>query len=133
MQHNLCVTSSTTDRPDPDFPTTRWGARGYRCEDVDSFVEQLRRAQRSEPPAMAPYEVVDQRFAGVRFRRGYAMKPVDEYLDTAQRTLREKHGEDAVAGIEGHATEPRHFPTIWIYAFAAVLVVAIVVFGVTLL
>jgi hypothetical protein len=98
---------------------------------VDSFIDGLRRAMRSDPPGMAPYEVVDQRFAGVRFRRGYAMRPVDEYLDTAQRTLRDRHGEDAVAGIAGHATEPRHFPTIWIYLVAAVLVVAIVVFGIT--
>ena len=80
---------------------------------------------------MAPYEVADQRFAGVRFRRGYAMKPVDEYLEGAQRTLRERHGEDAVAGIAGHETERRHFPTIWIYLVAAVLVVVIVVFGIT--
>jgi len=125
------VTSRTTELPEPEFPTTRWGARGYRCEEVDSFLDGLRRAMRSDPPGMAPYEVVDQRFAGVRFRRGYAMRPVDEYLDTAQRTLRDRHGEDAVAGIAGHATEPRHFPTIWIYLVAAVLVVAIVVFGIT--
>jgi DivIVA domain-containing protein len=131
MAHNLPVTTRAAELPDPDFPTTRWGARGYRCEEVDSFLEGVRRAMRSDPPGMAPYEVVDQRFPGVRFRRGYAMQPVDEYLDTAQRTLRERHGEDAVADIPGHATEPRHFPTWWIYLVAAVLVVAIVVFAVT--
>jgi DivIVA domain-containing protein len=125
------VTTRTTELPDPDFPTTRWGARGYRCEEVDSFLDVLRRAMRSDPPGMAPYEVADQRFASARFRRGYSMRSVDEYLETAQRILRERHGEDAVAGIAGHATERRHFPTVWIYLVAAVLVVAIVVFGVT--
>jgi DivIVA domain-containing protein len=131
MQHNLSVTSSTAELPEPDFPTTGWGRRGYRRDEVDTFLEQVKRSLRSDPPAMAPYEVVDQRFGGVRFRRGYAMQPVDEYLATAQRTLREGHGEDAVADIAGHAPEPRHFPTVWIYLVAAVLVAAIVVFAVT--
>lgn len=125
------MTTRAAEVPEPDFPTTGWGRRGYRRDEVDAFVEQLRRSLRSKPPAMAPYEVADQRFAGVRFTRGYVMQPVDEYLDTAQRTLRERHGEDAVADIAGHAQEPRHFPTIWIYLVAAVLVVGIGIFAVT--
>jgi hypothetical protein len=72
--------------------------------------------------------VTDQRFAVRRRGRGYALRPVDDYLDRAQALLRARHGDDAVASLEGHSTPPEHFPTWWIYVLALVIVVAVVVF-----
>ena len=56
---------------------------------------------------------------------------VDEFLDAQHSALRERHGEDAVANLEGRAPEPRHFPTLWIYLVALVLVAAMVLFLLT--
>ena len=72
---------------------------------------------------MAPYEIADQRFKVTRFGRRYALRVVDEFLDTGQERLRERHGEDAVANLEGRAPEPRHVRTGWIYLVALVLIV----------
>ncbi len=112
--------------PEPDFPAAGWGREGYDADQVDEFVGELRRSLRHEPPAMAPYEVTDQRFAVRRRGRGYALRPVDDYLDRAQALLRERHGADAVASLEGHSTPPEHFPTWWIYLLALLIVAAIV-------
>ncbi len=113
--------------PEPDFPAAGWGREGYDADQVDEFVGELRRSLRHEPPAMAPYEVTDQRFAVRRRGRGYALRPVDDYLDRVQALLRERHGADAVASLEGHSTPPEHFPTWWIYLLALLIVAAIVV------
>jgi hypothetical protein len=121
------------DLPEPAFPAAGWGREGYDAEQVDEFVAELRRSLRHEPPAMAPYEVTDQRFAVRRRGRGYALRPVDDYLDHAQAVLRERHGADAVASLEGHSTPPEHFPTWWIYLLALVIAVAVVGFTVAVL
>lgn len=130
--HNRCV-SDRAELPEPDFRSAGWGREGYDAEQVDTFVGALRRSLRHEPPTMAPYEVTDQRFAVRRRGRGYALRPVDDYLDCAQAVLRERHGADAVASLEGHSTPPEHFPTWWIYLLALVIVVAVVVLTVAAL
>ena len=135
MGHNRCVSdpADRADLPEPDFPTAGWGREGYDAEQVDAFVGELRRSLRQEPPAMAPYEVTDQRFAVRRRGRGYALRAVDDYLDHAQALLRERHGGDAVASLEGHSTPPEHFPTWWIYLLALVIVGVVVAFTVATL
>lgn len=117
--------------PAPEFRSAAPGRVGYEVAEVDAFVAQLRSALAEEPPAMAPYEVADQRFRAVRLRRGYAMREVDQYLARAQQLLRDRHGEDAVAGVEGRTPEPRHVSTWWIYLVAMVLVAALVAFALT--
>ena len=132
MAHNGRVsTEAAADLPEPSFSTAGLAREGYRTEAVDEFVDQLRRAVTHDPPTMAPYEVADQRFPVVRWAAGYDLREVDEYLDAARRVLRERHGQDAVASLEGREPEPKHFPTEWIYLVALVLIVAIVVFAVT--
>jgi DivIVA domain-containing protein len=140
MHHNRHVTDEPAPEPppeqaglpEPDLQSTRPWARGYRQSEVDSFVEDLRRAYSHDPPTMAPYEITDQRFSPTRFSRGYTMRSVDEYLGEALERMRERHGEDAVAGVQGHETERhRHFPTELIYLTAAVLIVLMVVFAIT--
>ena len=111
-----------TTLPDPECPAATWGREGYAAAEVDAFVEELRQALRREPPTLAPYEVVDQRFKVSRFGKRYGLRPVDEYLDSAQQVLRKHHGDDAVANLEGRVPQPRHFPTLWIYVVALVLV-----------
>ena len=59
------------------------------------------------------------------------MITVDELLASGQTVLRDRHDTDAVANLEGRASEPRHFPTLWIYLVAVVLVVAMLVFVLT--
>lgn len=127
MGHNRCV-SHPAELPEPDFPSSGWVREGYDADQVDAFVAELVRSLRHEPPTMAPYEVADRRFAVRRRGRGYALRPVDDYLDQAQAVLRERHGGDAVASLEGHSTPPEHFPTWWIYLLALAVVVAVVVF-----
>ena len=75
--------------------------------------------------------MADQRFGAVRLSRGYDMQAVDAHLDHVQDVLRARHGADAVAAVQGHATPPRHRSTWWIYLIAVVLVAVIVVFALT--
>jgi DivIVA domain-containing protein len=123
--------SDRAELPEPRFPAAGWGREGYDAGQVDAFVEELRRALRHDPPGMAPYEVTDQRFAVRRRGRGYALRPVDDYLDRAHDLLRARHGGDAVASLEGHSTPPKHFPTWWIYLVGLVIVAAVVAFTLT--
>ena len=132
MQHNRHVIDDAgTGLPDPDLPAATWGKEGYAASEVDDLLAQLRKALRRDPPTMAPYEVADQRFKVSRLGRRYQLQPVDEFLDKAQATLRDRHGEDAVANLEGQAPEPRHHRTGWIYLVALVLVALMAVFVLT--
>ncbi len=117
--------------PDRELPTASWGREGYSAAEVDEFLGQLRQAVRQDPPTMAPYEVADQRFKVTRFARRYRLRDVDDLLDEAKEELRKRHGDDAVANLEGRAPEPRHVRTWWIYLLALMLVAAMVVFLVT--
>jgi len=131
---NRGVSNETVGRlPEPAFPTAGFGREGYRMTEVDEYVGQLRRALASDPPAMAPYEVADQRFAVTRWRKGYALRAVDDYLNQAKELLRTRHGDDPVASLEGRVEDRRHFPTGWIYLAAVVLAVLIVGVAITLL
>ncbi len=93
--------------PATDFPAAGALHSGYRCLEVDEFVAELRRAVRSRPPTMAPYEVADVRFPVTRREDAYAMEPVDRFLDEAQSLLQRLHGADAVAAVAGHVAEER--------------------------
>ena len=114
--------------PDPELPSARFPREGYSAAEVDAFIDELQRALRKDPPAMAPYEIADQRFKVSRLGRRYRLREVDDYLDRAQEQLRERHGEDAVAQLEGRAPEPHHVRTWWIYLIAVVIAAALVAF-----
>lgn len=137
MPHNLLVSDPASHPvadgggaalPDPRFPTASWWQEGYSIPEVDAFVAELKAALRRDPPTMAPYEVADQRFGVSRLQKGYRLRPVDDYLDAAQERLREQHGADAVATLQGHAPAPRHVRTGWIYLIAFVLILLMVGF-----
>jgi DivIVA domain-containing protein len=119
------------ERPAPELPTARFPREGYNAAEVDEFVEDLQRALRREPPAMAPYEIADQRFKVSRFGRRYRLREVDEYLDRAQEQFRERHGGDAVALVEGRPPAPHHVRTWWIYLIALVIAGLLVAFLLT--
>jgi hypothetical protein len=104
---------------------------GYRADEVDAFLAELLKAVDRDPPGKAPYEVADARFRATHLRRRYRMRSIDDYLEQAQAVLRERHGHDAVADIEGQLSTPRHVPTAWIYVVALAIVVLIVAFAVT--
>jgi hypothetical protein len=113
-------------------PPRGW-AQGYDRAQVDAFLAELHRALRQDRPTMAPYEVADQRFSVVRGKAAYAMRPVDEYLDRAQELLRARRGpDDPLAAVEGREVPEVSHAARWVYAVAAVLVVAIVVVVLTL-
>ncbi len=142
MPHNHRVSEQTppeqipssTVLDAPRLPKAGRGREGYSPSEVDAFVTELQRALGHQPPTMAPYEVEDQRFTVVRLTRGYDMRHVDDYLDAAVSQLRERHGADAVALVEGREPEaPRQVRTWWIYLVALVLVVAIVAFALSVL
>jgi DivIVA domain-containing protein len=116
---------------EPTFQRAGFGREGYRVDEVDAFVDQLGPALENDPPAMAPYEVADHRFAVVRWRKGYSLRGVDEYLAHAQEVLRTRHGDDPVASLSGRVDDRRHFPTGWIYIAALVLIIVIVGVAVT--
>lgn len=118
-------------RTGQDFPQAAFFRRGYATAEVDAFLHDAERALRREPPTMAPYEVQDARFRGVRWRQGYDMRAVDERMEELHVALRERHGDDSVSGIQGHESERSHRVAFWIYVTAAVLVVAIVAFALT--
>ena len=132
MPHNRQVIDDAgTGLPDPDFPSAPWAREGYGAGEVDEFVAELQKALHEDPPTMAPYEVADQRFKVSRFGRRYALPEVDEFLHHGKARLRERHGEDAVANLEGRAPEPKHVRTWWIYLVALVLVVLMALFLIT--
>lgn len=157
MPHNRCVpdhdetSGDTPDEPAPTpsdddggRPATRPAAPpeqppriakglrvGYRADEVDAFLAELWKALDRTTPGMAPYEVADARFKASRLRRRYQMRSVDDYLEQVQAVLRERHGSDAVAEVEGHLSTPRHVPTTWIYVVALVLVLAMLAFALT--
>lgn len=106
-------------------------AVGYRADEVDAFLAELWKALDRSTPGMAPYEVADARFKATRLRRRYQMRSVDDYLEQVQAVLRERHGGDAVADVEGHLATPRHVSTTWIYVVALVLVAAMLAFAFT--
>ena len=104
---------------------------GYRADEVDEFLAELWRALDRTTPGWRRTRSPTQRFKATRLRRRYQMRSVDDYLERVQAVLRERHGEDAVADVEGHArrrratSRPR-----WIYLVALVLVVAMLAFAV---
>lgn len=131
---NRRVDSERSDSPLPSFSKAAFGREGYAAEEVDAFAADAGMALHKDPPGMAPYEVADQQFHVRRFRRGYRMRPVDDYLDEVQADLRRRHaGHDAVAGLDGQESEVRRavrpVRTWWIYAIGLVLLAAIIAFG----
>jgi hypothetical protein len=115
----------------PDFTHPGRGKEGYVADEVDQFVAKVRRSVRADPPSLAPYEVSDEMFGVTRRGRRYVLREVDDYLDAAEDVLREVHGQDAVAGVEGRRSEDQHVRTWWIYAIAVLLVAGMVAFALT--
>lgn len=112
--------------PEARFPVVRRRA-GYDRAEVDAFVAGVRTALAEDPPGMAPYEIDDARFHAHWWRGGYDLRAVDDYLEAARLALVERHGADAVAGVHGHTSPPRHVPTWWIYALAGIVIAVVVV------
>jgi hypothetical protein len=132
VPHNRQVTDDVgSELPSPDLPSPAWGREGYSASEVDEFVTALKRALRKDPPTMAPYEIADQRFKVTRLGRRYRLQSVDEFLDSGREVLRERHGDDAVANLEGRAPQPKHVRTWWIYLVALVLVALMAAFLIT--
>ncbi len=114
------------------FPLARLGSLGYRREAVDRFLAEAEEALRSTPPAMAPYEVQDARFPGVRWSRGYDMREVDERLDRLRDELREVHGDDGVGEVQGSSSQRRNRrAALAIYLVATLIVLALLVVALT--
>ncbi len=133
MHHNPRVTESRPGTVDDhlELPGCRFLREGYAADEVDEFVDGLRRSLRHDPPDMAPYEVADARFKVSRWGRRYELRAVDDYLESAQAALRERHGEHAVAEVEGRVADERHVSTLWIYLVGLLLVAVVVVFALT--
>jgi len=132
MAHNPSVSdSSPGTAAEPHFAGCRFLQEVYAADEVDAFVTGLRRSLRHDPPDMAPYEVADARFKVTRLGRRYALRPVDDYLDSTQAALRARHGEDAVAEVEGRLSEERHVSTLWIYLVGLLVIAAVVLFALT--
>lgn len=118
------------ESPDPRLPTATWGREGYRAADVDQFVARLRQALGEDPPTLAPYEVVEQRFKVTRFGRRYSLPAVDDYLDAGQEGLRRKLGYAPVT-TRRPADERHRFPVGWIYLVALALIAFMLLFVLT--
>ncbi|HSV38297.1 MAG TPA: DivIVA domain-containing protein [Nocardioidaceae bacterium] len=74
------------------FRLARPGTEGYDKDEVDQFVAEVQAAMLHRPPTMAPWEVRDMAFRTQRVHRGYDERDVDNFLDEAERALREAHG-----------------------------------------
>ena len=141
MRHNRRVTSDDVPstggdrggkrRSGDEFPRSGTFRRGYDVAQVDTFLHEAERALRRTPPTMAPYEVQDARFRGVRWGKGYAMRPVDERMEELHAALRERHGDHGVSSLQGHESARQHRVAFWVYVAGAVLVAAILVFAAT--
>ncbi|QLQ10465.1 MAG: DivIVA domain-containing protein [Nocardioidaceae bacterium] len=77
-----------------NFRESRSGAEGYDPDEVDAFVLEVVQALRQDPPTMAPWEVRDKVFTISRRHRRYDEHDVDDFLDLAERRLREAHGQE---------------------------------------
>lgn len=131
MDDDAAPEATQSGLPEPELPTSGFLREGYDAAEVDAFVEELGLALRREPPAMAPYEIADQRFKVSRFGRRYRLREVDAYLDRAEDQFRERHGRDAVALVEGRPPAPHHVRTWWIYLVALVIAGLLVAFLLT--
>jgi DivIVA domain-containing protein len=115
--------------PAPVFPHKPLLRLGYDRGAVDEFVAMVVLAVHNErQTSVSADDVARKRFPSRRLGSGYQMREVDDYLAAAEALLRSR----AAARGVGPTPEPEphhdHHPTWWIYAVAAVLVVAIVVF-----
>ncbi len=72
---------------DVSFSTVRW-REGYAPEQVDAFLERLRRGLDGEAPPVTASQVVEVLFTAVRLRPGYDMRQVDELLRAVEGHLR---------------------------------------------
>jgi DivIVA domain-containing protein len=74
---------------DTRFRETRLRA-GYAAYEVELFVEAVEDALRSASPRLDSSDVAWQRFTPVMMKPGYRMDDVDDYLEDAERVLRER-------------------------------------------
>ena len=132
MPQNRAVTEdSRPPLPPADFPVSPLGREGYCAAEVDPFIARLLRAMRSDPPTSSAQEVAEQRFTVKRFGRRYSLREVDDYLDLAAGLLGGPQARGAAAGSAAPGSGPRHFPTIWIYLTALLLILVVVGFAIS--
>ncbi|TLG01904.1 DivIVA domain-containing protein [Nocardia cyriacigeorgica] len=69
------------------FSRPRWGARGYREDEVDAFLDRVEATLRGADRLTAT-EVRDIAFRRPRFgHRGYDEREVDAFLDLVEKTF----------------------------------------------
>ncbi|MBF6435111.1 DivIVA domain-containing protein [Nocardia cyriacigeorgica] len=69
------------------FSRPRFGARGYREDEVDGFLDRVEATLRGTD-RLTPAEVRDIAFRRPRFgQRGYDEQEVDAFLDLVEKTL----------------------------------------------
>lgn len=61
---------------------------GYDRDEVDAFAARVAAAIDGRDGALAPEDVLDQRFQATKFREGYDQDAVDDLLDRVVVTLR---------------------------------------------
>jgi len=79
------------DVRDVQFDRPPLGHRGYRCEEVDAFLDRAEQAVAGEL-AMTADDVREVRFGKPSLfgRRGYDEDQVDAFLDRLEATLRDR-------------------------------------------
>ena len=114
----------------PTFPPKPFLQLGYDRAAVDEFVTAVVLAVHNERQTrVSADDVAATRFPTRRLGGGYRMREVDDYLGVAEALLRMRAtARGASAGTVPEPSHRHHPPTWWIYGFAAVLVVVIVVF-----
>lgn len=67
-----------------------WFRTGYAAEEVEPFVAAVKAALLSGKPLLDSSDVAWHRFTPVVLKHGYRMDDVDNYLEDAERRLRER-------------------------------------------
>jgi DivIVA domain-containing protein len=67
-----------------------WFRTGYAAEEVEPFVAAVKAALLSGNPLLGSADVAWHRFTPVVLKHGYRMDDVDDYLEDAERMLRER-------------------------------------------
>jgi DivIVA domain-containing protein len=71
------------------FRQTRWPA-GYSMGEVDHFVTVVEDALAFGVPPISSTDIATRRFTPVQLKPGYDMDEVDQYLEEARRSLRDR-------------------------------------------
>lgn len=83
------MNSSLAEKTETEFRQT-WFRTGYAAEEVEPFLAAVKDALHSGTPLLEASDVAWHRFTPVVLKHGYRMDDIDEYLDDAERQLRER-------------------------------------------